>query len=128
LVSTIYLLRNSLFMKRYKKRDLGKIRSNPAYEKGKEGEETIDELVDADGTYIEGGEKNMSTNSEIHSNSTGDEKVQSAIQPNIFPIGSGSTRYSTGSTRSSVHGVSVLESAELGELVKKLLKEMRGDA
>lgn len=115
-------------MKRYKKRDLGKIRGNSAYEKGKGTEEPIDELVDDEGSYIDGGEKNMSANSEVHSNSTSDEYTQAAIQPNIFPIGSGSTRYSTGSTRSSRYGTTVIESTGLDNLVRKLLKEMRDNA
>lgn len=110
-------------MKRYKKRDLGKINTNPVYEKGKGKEQPLDELVDGDGSFIDGDEKNLAANSEIHSKSTSDEFAQSGIQPNIFPIGSGSTRYSQGTTRASVHGATV-ENKIAEDLVRKLLKEM----
>lgn len=114
-------------MKRYKKRDLGKIRTNPAYEKGKETEQPLDELVDGDGSFIDGDKKNLAANSEVHSDSTSDEFAQSGVQPNIFPIGSGSTRYSQGNTRGSFHGATV-EGKLSEDVIRKLLKQMIDNA
>jgi len=61
--------------------------------------EPIDELVDADGSHIEGNSKNLAANSEIETapQQTTDDYAQSAIQPNNFFDGIYGTPYSRGS-------------------------------
>lgn len=81
------------------------------------GEEMIDELVDADGGAIEG-DRSPVSDSEIETapGQTTDDYAQSAIQPNRYMYGVHGTPYSHGST-------GLGETAKAKALLNKILRE-----
>ena len=110
----IYIKRK---MKRFKKKDLTE-RRHPKYVEPQE-EETLDELVDADGSPIEG-DRNVVSNSEIETSpgQTTDDFVQSARQPNqgYDNMFGGGTPYSRG-------GHYTMENQRAKDILLKILKE-----
>lgn len=101
-------------MRKIKKRELIKLRSKEE----KEVDGSMDELVDLDGSPIEG-DKNMSNDSEIETapQQTTDDFAQSGIQPNNFFYGSYGVPYSRGT------GHLTLESRKKAiNIIEKIIK------
>jgi hypothetical protein len=91
----------------------------------KRSEEDIEELVDADGSPIEG-DRNPVSNSEIETapQQTSDDFADSAIQPNRRYYGYGGTPYSHG-RRITGEGEDDLEGEELAEAkMKKMVEDI----
>lgn len=85
--------------------------------------EPIEELVDDDGSFIEGGTSNSSANSEIKTapQQTTDDYASGAIQPNNYYYGLYGASYSKGSRQVTA------ENTQLAiEKIKKILKENKG--
>lgn len=90
--------------------------------------EPIDELVDADGSHIEGNSKNLAANSEIETapQQTTDDYAASAIQPNNYFYGIYGSPYSRGSRGGSYINAGYVRNAV--NKIQKILNEGNKDA
>lgn len=108
-------------MRRVKKKDLGRNHFDKSQNSEPQGE-TIDELVDGDGSPIEG-DRNPLSNSEIEvdKGQTTDDFVQGARQPNMMYglHGMGAAGYSNGSRFIAA------ETAKAKEILTRILKESK---
>lgn len=79
--------------------------------------EDIEELVDADGSPIEG-DRNPTNDSEIETapQATSDDHAKNAIQPNRYYYGVGGTAYS--------HGARVQSESEIDEVARRKMEDM----
>lgn len=104
-------------MRRIKKRELGRFHFDKEV-KNSETEAPIEELVDSDGSYIEG-DRNAVNNSEIETapQQTTDDFAQSGIQPNNFFYGIYGTPYSRGGT------LAVESKQKAIEIIERIIKE-----
>jgi len=91
---------------------------------GEKQDEFIEELVDADGSEIEG-DRNPTNDSEIEvpDQQTSDEFAQSAIQPNRYYYGMGGTAYSHGARVGMAEGEET-EIDEGKETFKKMVEDI----
>lgn len=100
-----------------KKKDLKQYKVKDSSEE----KEELDELVDADGSPIEGSKVDVNdTEIETAPQQTSDEFANSAIQPNRYFYGIGGTAYSRGARVQS-------ESEDLGETAKAKMRKMVED-
>jgi hypothetical protein len=110
-----------------KKKDLGKFNLNKQIVGDKKtpqselvDKEPIEELVDDDGSFIEGGTTNSSANSEIKTapQQTTDDYAASGIQPNNYFYGIYGTPYSRGSRM-----VANESTKKAVDIIKRIIKE-----
>lgn len=122
MTSSIFI-KKVIFMATIKKKDLKNYKPSAL----KSDKDDIEELVDADGSPIEG-DRNATNDSEIETapQGTSDDHAKAAIQPNRYYYGVGGTAYSHGARVQSESEEDIAE-AMMKDMIENLIGQRAGD-